>query len=106
MDKEEHALENLHRGQHVRAWRKCGAFEHHGIVIAESDLKRIEPSIWPDKTEPILVAEQNLKGLRIVTVKEFRTDNFFTTIEYKLNVVQYSTTSEKVILSVIICHLR
>ena len=54
------------RGQHVRAWRKAGLFDHHGIVIADTDLERIEPGIRPDNIEPVMVAEQNTCGLRIV----------------------------------------
>ena len=91
----------VRRGQHVRACRKLGLFEHHGVVIAEPDLKRIEPSIWPKKIEPFLVAEQNTKGLRIVTLEDFCTDYLFKPVVYKLNIVQYSADTGKVILSLI-----
>jgi hypothetical protein len=98
MNDEKHSEKNIRRGQHVRACRKAGLFEHHGVVIADSDLKRIEPSIWPNKIEPFLVAEQNVGGLRIVSVQEFCTDHLFKPIVYKLNIVQYSVIPEKVIL--------
>ena len=99
MDEEQNLWKSARRGQHVRACRKVGLFEHHGVVIAESDLKRIEPSMWPEKIEPILVAEQNTSGLRIVTIENFCTDHLFKRVVYKLNIVQYSAMSEKVIFS-------
>jgi hypothetical protein len=98
MDEEQNAWKSVRRGQHVRSCRKAGLFEHHGIAIAESDVKRIEPSMWPSKIEPIVVAEQNVGGLRIVSIQEFCTDHLFKPVVYKLNVVQYSSTSERVIL--------
>jgi hypothetical protein len=101
MDDEQKAWKSIRRGQHLRACRKAGLFEHHGIAITESDLKRIEPSIWPKKIEPIVVAEQNVGGLRIVSIQEFCTDNLFKPVVYKLNIVQYSSTSEKVILAML-----
>ncbi len=94
MDDEQQASKCIRRGQHVRAWRKRGLYDHHGIAIADSDLKRIEPSIWPNKIEPILIAEQNTCGLRIVSVQEFCT-------AHELKIVHYSTTPEKVILSLV-----
>lgn len=89
---------SVRRGQHVRSCRKLGLFEHHGVVIAESDLKHIEPSLWPETVEPFLVAEQNTSGLRIVTLEKFCTDHFFKTTIYKLNIVQYSADARKVII--------
>lgn len=99
MAEEQKLRETVRRGQHVRACRKMGLFEHHGVVIAESDLKRIEPSLWPEKTEPFLVAEQNITGLRIVTLENFCTDHLFKPMKYELNIVQYSADAGKVKLS-------
>lgn len=101
MENEQKLWTDVRRGQHVRSCRKLGLFEHHGVVIAESDLKRIEPSLWPEKIEPFLVAEQNTKGLRIVTIENFCTDHFFKTVTYKLNIVEYSADAGKVTLSLL-----
>lgn len=100
MNDQEEVWKKHRRGQHVRAHRKFGAFDHHGIVIAETDLDRIVPIMRPKEIEPLLVAEQNVGGLRIVTFKEFCTDHLWKPFVYKLNVVQYSSTSEKVIIAI------
>jgi hypothetical protein len=97
MDEEQKAWKNVRRGQHLRACRKAGLFEHHGIAITESDLKRVERSMWPSEIEPIVVAEQNVGGLRIVSIREFCTDHLFKPVVYKLNIVQYSSATEQVI---------
>jgi hypothetical protein len=101
MDDEQRAQASIRRGQHARVHRKKGLYEHHGVAIADSDLKRIEPSMWPSKIEPVLIAEQNTCGLRIVSIKEFCTEKLFAPVVYEFKVVRYSAKSEEVTLSLL-----
>lgn len=59
----------VERGYHLYALRGFGTYQHHGIAISGIDAERIKER--PEVIEPIMVIEQNLNGLRLVTLKEF-----------------------------------
>ena len=64
------------RGDHLYVWRKVRLYQHHGIVITEEDLReKLSPELFPTKIEKLMIVEQNLHGLGIVTLNEFRTEH-------------------------------
>jgi hypothetical protein len=62
------------RGTHVYVWRAVLFYQHHGIVIAQSDLESIARDFWPRPLHhPIVIIEQNRPGgLRIVNHEDFQ----------------------------------
>ena len=66
------------RGDHLYVWRKVRMYQHHGIVVTESDVRdKVSPELIPGKIEPLMIIEQNIHGLDIVTLKAFRTEHPF-----------------------------
>jgi hypothetical protein len=63
------------RGDHLYAWRKIRMYQHHGIVVTKEDLlEKLSPELLPSKLESLMIVEQNIHGLDIVTLKQFRTE--------------------------------
>jgi hypothetical protein len=50
-------------------------YQHHGIVVTKEDLlEKLSPELLPSKLESLMIIEQNIHGLDIVTLKQFRTE--------------------------------
>ena len=82
---------NPHRGDHLYVWRKVRIYQHHGIVLTEDDVRNgIAPNLMPSKIEPLMIVEQNLHGLDLVTLKQFRTEHPFH-YEHDIGCAQYKT---------------
>ncbi|CAF0860624.1 unnamed protein product [Adineta ricciae] len=80
---------NPQRGDHLYAWRKIRLYQHHGIVVTKEDLEKYLPSkLMPKKVDPLMVIEQNLQGLRIVTLGEFRLEHPFN-YEHRIGCARY-----------------
>jgi len=63
------------RGDHLYVWRKIRMYQHHGIVVSKEDiLEKLSPELFPSKLENLMIVEQNIHGLDIVTLKKFRTE--------------------------------
>ncbi|CAF1121809.1 unnamed protein product, partial [Didymodactylos carnosus] len=63
------------RGDHLYVWRKVRMYQHHGIVISAKDiLEHVDARLHPIKIKPLMIIEQNKRGLGIVTLEEFRTE--------------------------------
>ena len=63
------------RGDHLYVWRKIRMYQHHGIVVAKTDvLEKLYPEFLPPKIDELMIIEQNIHGLDIVTLKQFRTE--------------------------------
>lgn len=80
-----------HRGDHLYVWRKVRLYQHHGIVITEEDLRaKLSPDLFPTKIERLMIVEQNLHGLGIVTLKQFRTEHPIH-YEHDIGLARYHT---------------
>ncbi|CAF1128713.1 unnamed protein product [Adineta steineri] len=67
------------RGDHLYVWRKIRMYQHHGIVVTKEDiLNNIISELIPEKLELLMIVEQNIHGLDIVTLKQFRTEHPFS----------------------------
>jgi hypothetical protein len=63
------------RGDHLYVWRKVRLYQHHGIVVTKEDiLEKLSTELHPAKLEELMIIEQNIHGLDIVTLKQFRTE--------------------------------
>jgi hypothetical protein len=63
------------RGDHLYVWRKVRLYQHHGIVVTKEDiLEKLSAELFPRKLEELMIIEQNIHGLDIVTLKQFRTE--------------------------------
>ncbi|UJR18269.1 hypothetical protein I4U23_005172 [Adineta vaga] len=90
---------NLSRGDHVYVWRKIRLYQHHGIVITKKDLEeKLAKKFHPMKIESLMIIEQNLDGLRIVTLNEFRTEHPFN-YEHRISRANYGTDVMKYYLN-------
>ena len=67
-------LKKIHRGQHLCVGRKGNLYYHHGIVVTRDDLAHIPKAFFSDgcDVESLMIIEQNLRGLQIVTLSEFQ----------------------------------
>ena len=80
-----------HRGDHLYVWRKVRIYQHHGIVLTEEDIKNgVSPDLMPSKLEPWMIIAQNLQGLELVTLREFRTEHLFH-YEHVVGCAHYNT---------------
>jgi hypothetical protein len=78
----------IKRGDHIYASRGFGMYQHHAVVITAEDAKHLIPK--PEDDEPFMVIEQNLEGLRVVTLKKFTYENGkFGNWEHNLRRFQY-----------------
>jgi hypothetical protein len=79
------------RGDHLYAWRKIRMYQHHGIVVAKEDiLQKLSPELMPERLESLMIVEQNIHGLDIVTLKQFRTEHPFN-YEHDIGCARYRT---------------
>jgi hypothetical protein len=63
------------RADHLYVWRKVRMYQHHGIVVTENDIREnIASELMPKNVESLMIVEQNIHGLNIVTLNEFRTE--------------------------------
>ncbi|CAF4516318.1 unnamed protein product [Rotaria sp. Silwood2] len=77
------------RGDHVYAWRKIGIYQRHGIVVTKEDIiTTLSPKLIPEKIEEKMIVEQNIHGLNIVALKEFRCEHPFNYL-HNVNVARY-----------------
>lgn len=77
------------RGNHLYALRGFGVYQHHGVAISGIDATRIKER--PEVIEAIMVIEQNLNGLRVVTLKQFcYEEKGFIKLNHYLRRVQYN----------------
>ncbi|CAF1063511.1 unnamed protein product [Adineta steineri] len=60
---------DVQRGDHVYALRGVGTYQHHGIIISGADANDLKPK--PEIIKTFMVIEQNLDGLRVVTLEKF-----------------------------------
>jgi hypothetical protein len=80
-----------HRGDHLYVWRKIRMYQHHGIVVSEKDiLEKLSSELLPSKLEELMIVEQNIHGLNIVTLKQFRTELPFN-YEHDIGRARYKT---------------
>jgi len=78
-------------GDHLYVWRKLRMYQHHGIVVTKKDiLEKLSPELIPSKLEELMIIEQNIHGLDIVTLKQFRTE-FPINYEHDIGCVRYKT---------------
>ncbi|CAF1054404.1 unnamed protein product [Rotaria magnacalcarata] len=83
---------NVSRGNHIYALRKLGIYQHHGVVIGRADAYHLKPK--PEIIEEFMVIEQNLEGLRVVTLENFVfEDGNFIKRKHSLRRVQYGENS-------------
>ncbi|CAF3257549.1 unnamed protein product [Rotaria sp. Silwood2] len=79
------------RGDHLYVWRKIRIYQHHGIVVSKEDIIQILSSeLIPEKLEKLMIVEQNIHGLNIVTLKEFRCERPFNYL-HDIAVARYKT---------------
>ncbi|CAF0964370.1 unnamed protein product [Rotaria sp. Silwood1] len=79
------------RGDHLYVWRKIRIYQHHGIVVSKEDIMTIlSPELMPNKVEELMIVEQNIHGLNIVTLKEFRCEHPFNYL-HDIAVARYKT---------------
>jgi hypothetical protein len=79
------------RGDHLYVWRKIRMYQHHGIVVCKEDiLKNISSDLIPSKMESLMIIEQNIRGLDIVTLKQFRIEHPFN-YEHDIGCARYKS---------------
>lgn len=78
------------RGDHLYVWRKVRIYQHHGIVVTKQDLvDKLLPELFPTNLENLMIVEQNINGLNIVTLKEFRFERLFN-YEHDIGCARYN----------------
>jgi hypothetical protein len=66
-------------------------YQHHGIVVTKEDLlEKLSPELLPSKLESLMIVEQNIHGLDIVTLKQFRTEPLIN-YEHDIGCARYKT---------------
>lgn len=78
------------RGDHLYVWRKVRMYQHHGIVVSNKDIENISSDLRPRNIEDLMIIEQNIHGLDIVTLKQFRTELPFN-YSHKISPARYET---------------
>ncbi|CAF1265845.1 unnamed protein product [Rotaria sordida] len=79
------------RGDHLYVWRKIRTYQHHGIVVSKEDIiNYLSPGLIPTYLEDLMIVEQNLNGLAIVTLKQFRCEHPFNYI-HDISYAKYKT---------------
>lgn len=93
---------DIQRGDHLFVWRKVKLYNHHGIAISSEDAQQISAqniSLLIPSDEPIIILEQNLMGLRMVTIEQFRLESYFgRNVPRKLNRAEYSVSKFQVVM--------
>ena len=79
------------RGDHLYVWRKIRLYQHHGIVVTKEDiLEKLPSDLHPEKLEELMIVEQNIHGLGIVTIKQFQTEHPFN-YRHDIGCARYKT---------------
>lgn len=78
------------RGDHLYAWRGLGYYQHHGVAITGTDATEFDANL--KDVHEIMVVEQNINGLQIVTLEQFcYEDKLFLKWKHNLRCVKYSS---------------
>lgn len=80
----------VEKGDHLYVLRGFGFYQHHGIAITAEDAREFDPKL--QYLDGIMVVEQNVNGLQIVTLEQFcYEDKIFMKCNHYLRRVKYNS---------------